>query len=442
MHHFNYLLGFINQGMLSFIRLKNYKNLELSDRLNLHNLNVWIGANGSGKSNLLSCLEFLKDSLTAIPDENRGVTAFENALAKIGRSRILDSRVASPAKIDFAYGFSQLSSSEFSQESGIFELKLYADKSRGIVNIAEEYLYAGEDLSEVRETPPFYYYQLHNREAGKGAISVYKEDIRTTKFEFLENIPTNSLGLSSIPALLENSQFSPEKTSVYKIRRNLISFISNWQFYNANNMNLNKIKMSEPKIGGSDIYLSPTGENLPLVLENLSQKNLDFEDSINEAMKSILPQTRRVRSIRSGRLSLTVEWYFEGINEPFYLSEMSDGTVRMLCWAIILHSPFLPSLLVIDEPELGLHVAWMGILAEWIKQAARKTQVIITTHSPDLLDRFTDCLENVFCFSSANKTHFTIKTLSKELLETQLNEGWELGDLYRVGDPNVGGWPW
>ena len=77
-----------------------------------------------------------------------------------------------------------------------------------------------------------------------------------------------------------------------------------------------------------------------------------------------------------------------------------------------------------------------------VKQAAKKTQVIITTHSPDLLDRFTDCLENVFCFSSVNNTHFKIKTLSKELLETQLNEGWELGDLYRVGDPNVGGWPW
>lgn len=86
--------------MLSFVRLKNYKNLELSDRLNLHNLNIWIGANGSGKSNLLSCLEFLKDCLTSIPDENRGVTAFEDAVAKIGRDQMLDSSVVSPAKIN------------------------------------------------------------------------------------------------------------------------------------------------------------------------------------------------------------------------------------------------------------------------------------------------------------------------------------------------------
>jgi predicted ATPase len=121
---------------------------------------------------------------------------------------------------------------------------------------------------------------------------------------------------------------------------------------------------------------------------------------------------------------------------------MSDGTVRMLCWATILHSPLLPSLIVIDEPELGLHVSWMPVLAEWIKKAATKTQIIITTHSPDLLDHFTDCLENVFCFYSENRTHFSVKSLSKEMLDQKLEEGWQLGDLYRVGDPSIGGWPW
>ena len=206
-------------------------------------------------------------------------------------------------------------------------------------------------------------------------------------------------------------------------------------------MNLNLIRTEEPKIGGSDIYLSASGDNLALLLDNLSQ-NIDFENSLNEAMKSILPKTRRIKPVRSGRLSLTVEWYFEGIKDPFYLNEMSDGTVRMLCWATILHSPLLPFLIVIDEPELGLHVSWMPILAEWIKKAATKTQIIITTHSPDLLHRFTDFLENVLCFYPENRTHFSIKSLSQEMLQSKLEEGWELGDLYRVGDPSIGGWPW
>jgi predicted ATPase len=207
-------------------------------------------------------------------------------------------------------------------------------------------------------------------------------------------------------------------------------------------MDLNQIRTAEPKLGQSDIYLSQSGDNLALVLDNLYNQNIDFEESLNLAMKSILPKTRRIRPIRSGRLSLTVEWHFKDTNEPFYLNEMSDGTVRMLCWATILHSPVLPSLLVIDEPELGLHVAWMPILAEWIKQAAQKTQVIITTHSPDLLDHFTDRLENISYFHSTDQNHFSIKPLSREILEPKLTEGWELGDLYRVGDPSLGGWPW
>ena len=206
-------------------------------------------------------------------------------------------------------------------------------------------------------------------------------------------------------------------------------------------MNLYDICHAEPKIGPSDIYLSTSGENLPLVLDNLVQENYEFEERINNAMKLVLPETRRVRAVRSGRLSLTVEWH-TGAAEPFYLSDLSDGTVRMLCWAVILHSPLLPSLLVIDEPELSLHPAWMPILAEWIKAAATRTQVIVCTHSPDLLDNFTDRLDTVTCFARSDGTHFILRKLSETELAPKLEEGWQLGDLYRVGDASIGGWPW
>ena len=435
----------MNQPILQFIESRNYKNLFLSEPVELNNLNIFIGSNGSGKSNFISCLKFLKDCLTTIPDESRGVSSFEDAVSKIGADRILDNTVESPAVISFAYCFSQLLSNEQFPEkfSTMLILSLFVDRKKNKVIISQEFLFRGQDLNEL-ESPPFYYYKFHDREVGKGAVSVYNTPGQNTgtHFERLDNIPTNALGLTILPRLLENSQYSPDNTPAYRTRRDLVEFISQWQFYNANNMELNQIRTSEPKIGGSDIHLSISGDNLPLVLDNLIEQDIDFEDSINQAMKSILPKTRRIRPIRSGRLSLTVEWYFEDTKEPFYLSEMSDGTVRMLCWATILYSPLLPSLLVIDEPELGLHVSWMPILAEWIKRAARKTQIIITTHSPDLLDHFTDCLENVYCFYSEDKTHFSMKTLSQEMLDEKLKEGWQLGDLYRVGDPTIGGWPW
>ncbi|MFM6135209.1 MAG: AAA family ATPase, partial [Sphaerospermopsis kisseleviana] len=399
-----------------------------------------------GKSNFISCLKFLKDCLTTIPDESRGVSSFEDAVTKIGADRILDNRVESPAVINFRYCFSQKSQNDTQPEkSTMLTINLFVDRDKHKVIISQEFLFSGQSLSK-SESQPFYYYKFHDQEVGKGVVSVYDSSRQnsTSRFERLNNIPTNSLGLTILPRLLEDSEYSPEKTPAYKTRRDLIESISKWQFYNANNMDLNQIRNSENKIGGSDIYLSASGDNLPLVLNNLIQENIDFEDSINQAMRAILPKTRRLRSIQLGRLYLTVGWYFEDSKniEPFYLTEMSDGTVRMLCWATILHSPLLPTLLVIDEPELGLHVSWMPILAEWIKQAARKTQIIITTHSPDLLDNFTDCLENVYCFYSENQTHFSMKRLNQEMLNDKLEEGWELGDLYRVGDPTVGGWPW
>lgn len=126
-------------------------------------------------------------------------------------------------------------------------MKLYADKSNRIVNISEEQLCDGKEQ-------PFIFYKLHEREIDKAAISVYNDHSKSsTHFEFLDNVRTDSLGLISIPRLLEDSQFSPENTPIYKIRIKLIKTISNWKFYNANNMDLKQIRTSEQKIGGKDI---------------------------------------------------------------------------------------------------------------------------------------------------------------------------------------------
>jgi predicted ATPase len=426
----------MNQPLLIFLATQNYKNLssdDLDSAIELKNLNVFIGSNGSGKSNFINCLIFLKDCLTKIPDQNRGVSSFQDAVSKIGADRILDNSVESPAVVKLNYHFSLISQNGKTHIDNItLELKIYVDRKKNSVRIVDEILLGGKSD------------KLYSYSRKKELCSVLVEGIPDLedKYEEFNKISNKSLVFAELSQILEKSKYPPEKIPVYKIRRDLVDFISQWQFYNANNMDLHKIRTSEPKIGGTTIYLSPSGDNLPLVLENLIAQDIEFEDIINQAMKSIFPKTRRLRPIRSGRLSLTIEWYFQDMEEPFYLSEMSDGTVRMLCWATILHSPELPSLLVIDEPELGLHVSWMRILGEWIKRAARKTQIIVTTHSPDLLDHFTDCLENVYCFATKDTQHFQMKKLSEEMLSSKLEEGWELGDLYRVGDPSIGGWPW
>ncbi|MEI7846991.1 MAG: AAA family ATPase [Chloroflexota bacterium] len=424
---------------LSQMGFKNYKNLASVDSVNLHNLNILIGPNGSGKTNFIRLLKFLRDAVQN-KGESHSVTAFDKAIIDLGGDRALDMSVSMPASIEIDYSFAQNNLAPYRQE---LQLLIKDSHKKPIIN--------REALSQSQPNKPdepFYFYQCHNKQSGAGVVTYYSDPpSQKTEFQKINDVPVDELALVSIPRLLENSNIPSERTPLYQVRRQIIEHVSNWQFFNANDMNLSEIRTSEPNLGPTDTFLMPSGENLPLVMENLSQQSIEFEEMLTDEIRKILPWTRKVRATRSGRLKLTVEWHMEfpqGRKEQFYLSEMSDGSVRMLCWAIVLLSPVLPTLLVIEEPEIGIHVSWLPVLAGWIKKASSKTQVIISTHSPDLLDHFTDEINNVLVMAK-NETinhRFDLKPLSPDLLQDKLEEGWQLGDLYRVGDTRVGGWPW
>ncbi len=421
--------------MISKITTKNYRNLVNEDGVVLNNLNILIGSNGSGKSNLVAILEFFKNCLTPTSDlESRGITSFQNALSKLGGSNILDASIKRPAKVSLEIEFPNLRSSIGTK----FLLTLHVDK---VVTISEEVLQHIEPFAS--SGIPLAYYINHAPQTCRVLVSINKVGF---EYKELQQALVDELSLLAIPKLLtEQGTFPPEQVPLYKIQNDLSDAVKKWQFYNANDMDLAKIRGERPKVGSSDVILAKSGENLPAVLDNLSNHikyGIDFDERINNAMKEILPMTKRIKTSREG-MSLTVRWYLEDMEEPFYLDDMSDGTVRMLCWAAILHSPILPTLLVIDEPELSLHIAWMGILANWIKQASQKTQIIISTHSPDLLDYFTDCAGDVICFEKTQpKGHFKAQKLPEAIIKDKIAAGWQLGDLYRASEDIIGGWPW
>ena len=432
---------------VSEIVTKNYKNLRLEDGISFGGLTVFIGSNGSGKSNVISLLQFLQEGLAGSrTDDQRGQTSFEDAVIGLGGARILDGTLNAPARIGIEYSF------PIAEHETIFGVELLVQSSLRQVTIAREHL-----VSDQGKPEPFFYYNAHNERSGgsgNGVVSIYSElsgsntvsRSRTGHFERIRDLPVNEFAMSALPRLLETSENPPESIPLYGIRGKLMTSVAAWKFYNANNMNLVRIRHSTPKRGRSDYFILPPGQNLSVVLHNLIQENFEFEDTLNRVFKDILPLTKRVRAVTPGGISHTVEWYVENCSEPFFLHEMSDGTVRMLCWAVILHSPKPPMLLVIEEPELGIHPAWMPILADWIKRAAQNTQVVVTTHSPDLLDHFTDQLDDGYIYAfqqdSESQNHFKPKRLDRNTVSGWLDDGWQLGDLYRVGNPAVGGWPW
>lgn len=394
---------------LTRVTLHHFKNLLLdADGFAPGDLAILIGPNGCGKSNLIDVLRFLKKAVTGVREEDRGGTVFANALADIlGGPRLLDATRTPPQTVRMGFDF----------EDKEWPVEIHYEWEMGVL-----------------KTPGRVFVQMENfvgKSPGKD----------TTSYRF--DGDESGMGSCKSSYTDENKDSIPYRESRLKRLVPITDPMQHWRFYNANHMNLEVIRAAEPKVGLPAVVLSSSGENLPTVLDNLCQQDIAFEERINEACREILPTTYRVRAARVGRLNLAVEWYLRGIKEPFYLSDMSDGTVRMLCWATLLKSPNPATLLVLDEPELGLHVAWMPILAKWIKEAAAQgTQVIVSTHSADLLDQFGDRIAQVHAFRQEDTGHFALRPLSPERLAPRLEEGWRLGDLYRVGDPDVGGWPW
>lgn len=440
----------MNRSLQGFTLL-NYRNLRLGSEgaFRLNSLNVLIGANGSGKSNAIAIIRFLKDCI--MPRGLESGTPFMYAVSheRLGWTNILDFAIKKPSTITATYAFHEKTTDT------IIALMIELSVQSGTgVTIYKESLFGQNAQSDVSP------YMMYTTTLGEGTYTVtvskdklteLKKDPNSSNFLMegnvqninLEKVENDQLLLFNIDELLENSKFAPENIPLYFYRRKILDEVETWQFYNANHMDLGEIRRSEPRISRQDRYLNEDGTNLPAVFYNLRNDDRYFEKRISEAMRMILPKTDMIRHHPVGSQSLSIEWSFDGVDDPLILSDLSDGTVRMLCWAVVLLSPKLPALLVIEEPEVGLHPAWMKVLATWIKSAAERTQLIVTTHSPDLLDQFTDRIEDVAVFEPVpgDDFHYTINRLDKEALSQWFEREWELGDMYRMGHPLVGGWP-
>lgn len=121
----------------------------------------------------------------------------------------------------------------------------------------------------------------------------------------------------------------------------------------------------------------------------------------------------------------------------FSQSELSDGTLRAMLLTWLLYGPEEQlKCLAIDDIEAGLHPAWQQVICRWLQYSTRFEQCFVSTHSPDLLDTFTEG------FKLGNVNIFVLDNGEAKQLEVDELEDWGLGDLYRAGDPYIGGWPW
>lgn len=181
-------------------------------------------------------------------------------------------------------------------------------------------------------------------------------------------------------------------------------------------------------------WLEPDASNLGLVLNRLRR-----EPAVKERLLAAL------QTLYEGIDDFDVQ--IEGGTVQVFLHEgsftvpatrLSDGTLRYLCLLAILCHPNPPPLMCIEEPELGLHPDVLPTLADLLKKASERTQLIVTTHSDVLVDALTDRPEAVMVAEkTANGT--TLSRLDAQQLQPWL-EKYHLGQLWTRGE--IGGTRW
>lgn len=178
-------------------------------------------------------------------------------------------------------------------------------------------------------------------------------------------------------------------------------------------------------------FLTEDARNLALVISDL-QNRPGLDERLNEELQRVYPRAQKIMvRILGGTVQLQL--HEQGLRDPIPATRMSDGTLRYLCLLSILLHPEPPPLVCIEEPEIGLHPDVMIPLAELMQEASERMQLIVTTHSDALVSALSNVPEAVAVCERDENGSTAIRRLEAEKLGEWL-ERYTLGDLWIRGE--------
>jgi predicted ATPase len=219
--------------------------------------------------------------------------------------------------------------------------------------------------------------------------------------------------------------------------KNVKTYLDGWFHYNMARISVKEV-VKPAKMTQSDTYLTLDGSNFQNLMRLFHDDHRIEQIEAFLKEENILPKLVRMYTPTIQAENTVTEFSIE--NQIFKLSELSDGTIRLLLLLLITKFQKTPTIFL-DEPESNLHPAWLAKVYKMVDEST--SQLFISTHSADLLDKFTNDFMadkiNIFVVEEGN-----IKLLNehRNIIAERIDEDWELGDLYRVGDTLIGGWPW
>lgn len=188
-----------------------------------------------------------------------------------------------------------------------------------------------------------------------------------------------------------------------------------------------------PQVTRTDMSVSEDGQNLVTVLHSLYTSNRDFENEIDTAMSAAFGEDFEklvFPPAADQRIQMRIRW--RSLKREQSAADLSDGTLRFLFLLAVLANPSPPPLIAVDEPETGLHPSMFPIIAEYARDASTKTQVILTTHSPEFLDAF-GAEAPTATVVERHEGQTVLRVVSGEELAYWLKQ-YTLGDLFRSSE--------
>lgn len=420
-------------AMLKSFSVNSYRNLN-ADKISFKNkVNLFIGPNNSGKSNLIDAISFSSRIINS--EKRESESAFLDELNKRNWVDLLNRKLAKPAKIKLEW---VLDTSRLGYPDLSYCLEFMVGDNQQNFYITDEHLRFSEAVRN--QSRPFDFFRCHNEELGLGKFSVRTRENRTAKIIDLKVNPRESV-FRQISSLLDDEKFRLKLYPNFQPTVKLVQeTFAAFHTYSSTVFELMAMREAVDYEMGAR-YLDRNGANLVNVLLYLDEK-YDFIDQYTEVMRELIPGLERIKVIHASERKRSLRLIID--NNNYQLHEMSDGTIKAMIMALLVWSPEPATILAIDEPEINIHPAWLKVIANWMLRSPAGSQWLISTHSPDFLDSFTEAFVDgrvgVFVFDTNQPEQ--IMDLTPAMLEPRLNEGWELGDLYRVGDPLLGGWPW
>ena len=368
-------------------------------------LNVLIGPNGSGKSNLIEVMELLH----SVPmDLGRAIQSGGGIEEWIWKG---DRDVKARIGVKFE-------ESLWLKNPLVYQLII--ENIFGLIFVSDERVREFSNDND-DEDPPFLY-QLND---GNPVISARNPDRPKQRLEReleKESVSRNESVLSQI----KEPSVYPELSWISDSLRRIVTF-REWTFGSRSHLRVPQ-RVDDP----SDALL-PDARNLALVINEIHHRD---HRAFDAAMKRLLPRYERMSThIVGGTIQLFL--HESGLGAPIPTTRISDGTLRFLAILAALLSPRPPSMLCLEEPELGLHPDAIALVCELLLEASQRMQLVITTHSDALLSALGDQVESVLvCENNGNGT--TIKRLDSERLAFWMKD-YTLGDIWRIGE--IGGNP-